>query len=143
MATILVVDDEKSIQEFLRTVLEKIGYRVLIAENGFEGLVLHQNNMIDLTIMDMIMPDTDGIEMIAKLKEESPNAKIIAMTGAAGDMNFLDVAKQCGVRHVFEKPFDLDALVAAIHEELAREPSPVPALASRSPKKVASFFRML
>jgi two-component system response regulator (stage 0 sporulation protein F) len=93
--------------------------------------------------MDMIMPDTDGIEMIAKLMEVSPDAKIIAMTGAAGDMNFLDVAKQCGVRHVFAKPFDLDALISAIHEELAREPSPAPALVSRPLKKVASFFRML
>ena len=145
MATILVVDDEKPVQDLLRTVLEKNGYRVLTAGNGFEGLVLHQNNTIDVTILDLIMPDTDGIEMIAKLLENSPDAKIIAMTGAAGDMNFLDVAKQCGVRHVFEKPFDLAALVSAIHEELAREPSPAsaPAPVSRPLKKDASFFGMI
>jgi two-component system response regulator (stage 0 sporulation protein F) len=88
--------------------------------------------------MDMIMPDTDGIETISKLMEESADAKIIAMTGAVGDQNFLDVAKQCGVRHMFAKPFDLDAMVSAVHEELARKPSPAPA--SQSRKKVASFF---
>ena len=122
--TILVVDDEKPVQDLLRTVLEKSGYRVVIAGNVFEGLILHQHNTIDVTIMDLIMPDTDGIEMIAKLMEESSDAKIIAMTGAAGDMNFLDVEKQCGIRHLFEKPFDMGALVSAIQEELAREPSP-------------------
>jgi hypothetical protein len=52
------------------------------------------------------------------------------MTGAAGDMKFLDVAKPCGVRHLFEKPFDTGALVSAIQEELAREPSPASAPAS-------------
>lgn len=127
MATILVVDDEQPIQDMLRTVLESNGYRVLIAGNGFEGLLLHQRNRIDVTIMDLIMPDTDGIEMISKLKEESPEAKIIAMTGATGDMNFLDVAKQCGVRRVLAKPFDLNELVSAVHEELARESSPTSA----------------
>ena len=91
------------------------------------------------------MPDTDGIEMITKLLEDFPEAKIIAMTGATGDMNFLDVAKQCGVRHVFEKPFDLDSLVSAIHEELAHELSSVSARApvSRPLKKGASFFGMI
>ena len=124
MATILVVDDEKPIQDMLRTVLESNGYRVLIAGNGFEGLLIHRRNTIDVTIMDLIMPDTDGIEMISKLMEMSPDAKIIAMTGASGDMNFLDVAKQCGVRRVVTKPFDLDELLSVVHEELARESSP-------------------
>jgi two-component system response regulator (stage 0 sporulation protein F) len=124
MATVLVVDDERPIQDMLRAALESNGYRVLTAGNGFEGFLLHQQNTIDVTIMDLIMPDTDGIEMISKLMEESPDAKVIAMTGASGDMNFLDVAKQCGVRRVFTKPFDLDELVSAIHEELARESSP-------------------
>jgi two-component system response regulator (stage 0 sporulation protein F) len=46
--------------------------------------------------------------------------KVIAMTGAQGDKNFLDVAKLFGARRVFEKPFDLDTLVKAINEELAK-----------------------
>jgi two-component system, response regulator, stage 0 sporulation protein F len=140
MATILVVDDEKPIQDLLRTVLETKGYRVLVAENGSEGLLLHQTDTIDVTIIDMIMPDTDGIEMLSKLTEESPDVKIVAMTGASGDMNFLDVAKQCGVRHVFAKPFDMNELLKAIQEELVREPTVAPALASGSRKKAGSFF---
>lgn len=127
MATILVVDDERPIQDLLRTALESSGHRVLTAGNGFEGLLLHRKNTIDVTIMDLIMPDTDGIEMISKLIEESPGARIIAMTGASGDMNFLDVAKQCGARLVFTKPFDVDKLVSAVHETLARESFPASA----------------
>jgi two-component system response regulator (stage 0 sporulation protein F) len=127
MATILVVDDERPIQDLLRAALESIGHNVLTAGSGFEGLLLHQKNKIDVTIMDLIMPDTDGIETISKLKEESPDARIIAMTGASGDMNFLDVAKQCGVRRVFTKPFDVDELVSAVHEALTRESFPASA----------------
>lgn len=140
MATVLVVDDEKPIQDLLRTVLEANGYRVLVAGNGAEGLLLHQTDTIDVTILDMIMPDTDGVEMLSTLTEESPHVKIVAMTGASGDMNFLDVAKQCGIRHVFEKPFDMKALLKAIQAELACEPTVVAAQASGSRSKIGSFF---
>ncbi len=73
-----------------------------------------------LVLMDILMPGTDGLETTLQLTREYLDAKVIAMTGAQGDRNFLDVAKLFGARRVFEKPFDLDKLVQAVNEELAK-----------------------
>lgn len=120
MATILVIDDEDSIRSLLKEVLEKAGHRVLNAHDGQEGLAAYQKNKVDLVLMDILMPNTDGLEATLHLTREYVDAKIIAMTGAQGDKNFLDVAKLFGARRVFEKPFDLAKLVQAVNEELAR-----------------------
>lgn len=121
MATILVIDDEQSIRNLLKDVLEKAGHRVLQASDGREGLALYQQKgPVDLVIMDLLMPDTDGLEATLQLTREYLDAKIIAITGAQGDRNFLDVAKLFGARRTFEKPFDLKQLVQAVQEELAR-----------------------
>jgi two-component system response regulator (stage 0 sporulation protein F) len=119
MATILIIDDEQSIRALLKEVLEREGYRVIEAGNGREGLATYQKHPADLVIMDLLMPDTDGLEATLQLTREYVDAKVIAMTGAQGDRNFLDVAKLFGARRVFEKPFDINKLVEAVKEELA------------------------
>ena len=119
MATILVIDDEQSIRGLLREVLEKAGHRVIEASDGREGLVQYQKQPVDLVLMDLLMPDTDGLEATLQLTREYVDAKVIAMTGAQGDRNFLDVAKLFGARRTIPKPFDINALVQAVQEELA------------------------
>jgi two-component system, response regulator, stage 0 sporulation protein F len=120
MATILVIDDEESIRKLLTEVLERAHHHVLVAQDGQEGLTLYKQNKVDLVLMDILMPGTDGLEATLELTREYVDAKVIAMTGAQGDKNFLDVAKLFGARRVFEKPFDLDKFVQAINEELAK-----------------------
>jgi two-component system, response regulator, stage 0 sporulation protein F len=120
MATILVIDDEESIRNLLKEILERANHRVFEARDGKEGLALYQQNKVDLVLMDILMPGTDGLETTLQLTREYLDAKVIAMTGAQGDRNFLDVAKLFGARRVFEKPFDLDKLVQAVNEELAK-----------------------
>ncbi|MEP6892079.1 MAG: response regulator [Nitrospirota bacterium] len=120
MATILVIDDEESIRTLLTEVLGRANHHVLVAQDGQEGLTLYKQNKVDLVLMDILMPGTDGLEATLELTREYVDAKVIAMTGAQGDKNFLDVAKLFGARRVFEKPFDLDTLVKAINEELAK-----------------------
>ena len=120
MATILVIDDEESIRNLLKEVLERANHRVLEAVDGREGLTLYQQNKVDLVLMDILMPGTDGLETTLQLTREYLDAKVIAMTGAQGDRNFLDVAKLFGARRVFEKPFDVAKLVQAVNEELAK-----------------------
>jgi two-component system response regulator (stage 0 sporulation protein F) len=119
MATILIIDDEQSIRDLLREVLQTAGHRVIEARDGREGLALYQKQPVDLVIMDLLMPDTDGLEATLQLTREYVDAKVIAMTGAQGDRNFLDVAKLFGARRTFEKPFDINKLVEAVKEELA------------------------
>ena len=120
MATILIIDDEESIRNLLKEVLERAKHHVLEASDGREGLRLYQQNKVDLVLMDILMPGTDGLEATLQLTREYLDAKVIAMTGAQGERNFLDVAKLFGARRVFEKPFNLDKLVQAINEELAK-----------------------
>jgi len=119
MATILVIDDEQSIRDLLKEVLGMAGHCVIEAGDGREGLALYQKQPVDLVIMDLLMPDTDGLEATLQLTREYVDAKVIAMTGAQGDRNFLDVAKLFGARRTFEKPFDINKLVQAVKEELA------------------------
>jgi len=120
MATILVIDDEDSIRTLLKDVLEKAGHQVIQAADGRAGLLAYQMNKVDLVLMDILMPGTDGLEATLQLTREYLDAKIIAITGAQGDKNFLDVAKLFGACRVFEKPFDLAKIVQAVNEELAR-----------------------
>ena len=120
MATILIIDDEESIRNLLKEVLERANHRVLEANDGRDGLTLYQQNKVDLVLMDILMPGTDGLEATLQLTREYLDAKVIAMTGAQGDRNFLDVAKLFGARRVFEKPFDVAKLVQAVNEELAK-----------------------
>lgn len=119
MATILIIDDEESIRHLLREVLEKAGHQVFEASNGREGLATYQTHSPDLVIMDLLMPDTDGLETTLQLTREYLDAKVIAITGAQGDRNFLDVANLFGARRTFQKPFDITKLLQAIQEELA------------------------
>jgi two-component system response regulator (stage 0 sporulation protein F) len=119
MATILVIDDEQSIRGLLKEVLEKLGHRVIEAGNGRKGLEMYQKHPVDLVIMDLLMPDTDGLEATLQLTREYVGAKVMAMTGAQGDRNFLDVAKLFGARRTLEKPFGVNELVQAVQEELA------------------------
>jgi len=120
MATILIIDDEESIRSLLKEVLERANHRVLEARDGREGVTLYQQNKVDLVLMDILMPGTDGLEATLQLTKEYLDAKVIAMTGAQADRNFLDVAKLFGACRVFEKPFNLDQLIQAINEELAK-----------------------
>ena len=103
MATILVIDDEESIRTLLTEVLGRANHHVLVAQDGQEGLTLYKQNKVDLVLMDILMPGTDGLEATLELTREYVDAKVIAMTGAQGDKNFLDVAKLFGARRVFEK----------------------------------------
>ena len=121
MATIMVIDDEASIRSLLREVLEKAGHTVVEAKDGREALDLYQKDKADLLIMDLLMPEVDGLEATLQLTREYMDTKIIAMTGAQGDRNFLEIAKLFGAHQAFEKPFDLTAMLKAVETELAQK----------------------
>ncbi len=121
MAKIMVIDDESSIRSLLREVLEKSGHQVVEACDGREALALYQKDKADLVIIDLLMPEVDGLEATLQLSREYLDTKIIAMTGAQGDRNFLDIAKLFGARRTFEKPFDLKEMLHAIESELAHK----------------------
>ncbi|MGQ0811449.1 MAG: response regulator [Nitrospiraceae bacterium] len=121
MPSVLVVDDEDQVRALMKEALEQAGYEVNVARDGKEGLRSYRNTPSDLVIMDILMPDQDGLESIMTLRREFPSAKVIAVTGGSdmiGILNFLDVAKMLGARRTLHKPFDMKALIDAAQAEL-------------------------
>jgi two-component system, chemotaxis family, chemotaxis protein CheY len=122
MPSVLVVDDEDRIRRLIREVLEQAGYVVEEARGGKEGLERYRANQADVVIMDILMPDQDGLESITTLRREFPNSRVIAMTGGSdmiGVLNFLDVAKMLGACRTLQKPFEIQALLDAVAAEVA------------------------
>lgn len=121
MPSVLVVDDEDQIRLMLRAALEQAGYQVIEGRSGKEALDQYRHAPIDLVIMDILMPDKDGLESIIELRQEFPDAKIIAVTGGGaqeGSLDFLDVARMLGAKRAFHKPFELKELLEAVEAVL-------------------------
>ena len=122
MPSVLVVDDEDQIRQLIRETLEQAGYDVQEASDGKKGLERYRAKPADLVIMDILMPDQDGLESIMTLRREFPTSRVIAITGGSdmiGILNFLDVAKMLGARRTLQKPFDMQTLLDAAQTELS------------------------
>lgn len=109
MGATLIVDDDPFIRDMLRRALAKRGVRVIEACNGNKAVELAREFQPSVVIVDMIMPEMDGLETIAAIREVGPKAVIVAMTGGGRvrNLDLLDIAKQIGADVVLPKPFDL------------------------------------
>jgi len=125
MSSILVVDGEHQIRRLTCATLERAGYHVTEARDGKEALHLYRLAPADLVIMDILMPDQDGLETTVALRRESPDVKIIVITGGndmIGILNYLDVAKMLGAHSTLQKPFEMKTLLETIQAELQDRP---------------------
>jgi DNA-binding response OmpR family regulator len=120
MKTILVIDDNEAICETLEIFFKKKGFNVLTAGDGNRGIALLNDNHVDLLILDMIMPEKDGVETLLDLKKFSSKIPIIAISGGGSipPEFFLKTAKELGVKETFRKPFDRNALLLSVNEAL-------------------------
>ncbi|MGB1547362.1 MAG: response regulator transcription factor [Alphaproteobacteria bacterium] len=120
MSKILIIDDDSSIRALLRDVLEASGYTILEANNGNQGIQSAQQNRPDLAIVDILMPEKEGIETIHELKACLRDARILAISGGGrrGESNFLRLAKKVGADEVLAKPFGVKELTEAVHSLL-------------------------
>ncbi len=116
--SILLIDDNDQIRALLRRILEEAGYFVIDAANGREGLRQFRQTPVALVITDLLMPDSDGLEVTMTLRRESPHVKIIALTGGAGEPNLLQVAKLLGAHRTMKKPLEMTELLKAVQQEL-------------------------
>ncbi len=105
MASILIVEDDASGRAVLRDILEEDGHHIREAANGQIGFTLYRETPADLIITDMLMPERDELEVTLALTKEFLDAQVIAMTGATGDHNLLNVIKLFGARRVIQQPF--------------------------------------
>ncbi|MBF0159078.1 MAG: response regulator [Magnetococcales bacterium] len=126
MVTVLVIDDNDSFRDVMRQILERVGYQVVTAHNGQHGLEQFRAQkssqvVIDLVIVDLIMPEKDGLTLIRELKVEAPHVPIIAITG--GHLGFhpdfgLETAAANGAARTLRKPVLKHELLAAVESVL-------------------------
>ena len=124
MACILLIDDEESCRVTLRKILETAGHDVVEAADGREGLERYRENPADVVITDILMPQMEGIEMILMLKQEYPDAKIIAISGggAIDKKTLLTWVAKIGAQDVLAKPFKAKEIVGAVRRVLGENP---------------------
>ncbi|MHB9036044.1 MAG: sigma-54-dependent transcriptional regulator [Armatimonadota bacterium] len=117
---ILVVDDEPNIRRVLEAVLSKDGHTVLTAENGRKGIeALKANANVDVLISDLIMPDINGVELLAAAKEINPGISVLMIT-AHGTIKSAVDAMKLGALDYIPKPFDLDEIKLVVKNALER-----------------------
>ncbi|TFY97238.1 response regulator [Ramlibacter rhizophilus] len=131
MANILVVDDELGIRDLLSEILNDEGHHVELAENAAQARAVRQRIRPDLVLLDIWMPDTDGVTL---LKEWSASGAltmpVIMMSGHATIETAVEATK-IGAQSFLEKPITLQKLLKAVEAGLARHAPPSPAIAPR------------
>lgn len=113
---ILLVDDDDLSRGTIHQMLERAGHRVTSTASGSEALALFRADRPDLVVTDLIMPDTDGLELIQELRKLDPSARILAISGG-GRVNaneYLTVARKFGAAAILAKPFSNQELKDAI-----------------------------
>ena len=121
MSTILVVDDDENMRDLLSQVLKSAGHTSLAAQNGKEGLSFARNHPVDATIIDILMPEMDGFEMIGRLKETHSHLPILAISGGdSPGLNLLPRAKALGAHFTLQKPFDPREIIELVDVMLSQ-----------------------
>ena len=120
--TILIVDDHETIWDFLIEALQRLGYSVLLAENGLDAVEIYRENPreIDLVLLDMIMPKAGGHQTFFQIRAIDPEAKILLSSGFVSENEVQDLLAQ-GACGFLPKPHRLPVVAQAIREILDRD----------------------
>ncbi len=125
--SVLVVDDEADIRSLLTDLLKEEGYTVRTADSGAKAMAEIEKSMPDLVMMDVKLPDQDGLALLKQLKREQPDLEVIMMTAFGGSSTAIKAMEQ-GAYDYVTKPFELDDLTSALkrvfeHADMSHEVS--------------------
>jgi two-component system, NtrC family, response regulator AtoC len=112
-AHVLVADDEALIRQSLRTTLARDGFDVTVAASGSEAWLRFQEDKPDVVLLDLVLGDADGIELLRRMRQEAPDAKVILIS-AHGSIESAVTAMKLGGYDFIKKPFELEEIVAAV-----------------------------
>ncbi len=140
MAKILIIDDERSIRNTLKDILEFEKHQVALAENGKTGLEAAQIGVFDLIFSDIKMPEMDGIELLANLMEKEVEAPVVMISGHGNIETAVECIKK-GAFDFIEKPIDLNRLLVTVRNALERNNLVVETKTLK--KKVATRHQMV
>ncbi len=114
---ILLIDDDLSTVDFVSFNLRKRGYEVTTAILATEGIEAAENDNFDLALIDLRLPDMDGLDVLRKIKEISPETEVIVISGF-GTLEIAVEATKCGAFYFVEKPLDMDRLAVLLEKAL-------------------------
>ena len=117
---ILVIDDEEIVLKSCQRALTNEGYEIKTAKNGRDGIKMLENEAFDLALIDIKMPDMDGIEVLRKAKEKWPDTEVIIITGYSTIATAVSTIK-LGAYDYIEKPFTPEDLLLAVRKALGQE----------------------
>ncbi len=118
--TILIVDDNADLLDTFARILKRRGFYVETASSGDTAVAKCRGQRYDVTLMDIVMPRTDGVDAFRQIRELWPEAPVILMT-ANSDDELVETARSEGVRRVMHKPIRIDQLIDFIEEVVADE----------------------
>lgn len=123
---ILVVDDEPQICELLSIYLRRQGYEVFTAGTSAATLAIVKDKPVDLVVLDIGLAQEDGLKLLAQLKAEYPQVRVVMLTGMGFVEDLLQEAQQKGADGYVSKVLPLDELLLAIRRTLKPAPAPAP-----------------
>lgn len=112
-ASVLVFDDEEVVRDVLRRLLTGAGYRVVTASSAQEGVARLGEAEFDLVLLDLMLPDRSGMDVLRELRETMPDQMVLMMTAYASVENAVE-AMQAGAHHYLTKPFKNDEVLALV-----------------------------
>jgi DNA-binding NtrC family response regulator len=119
-ARIIIIDDDKSIRQVLKTILEQEGYTVDTADTGKQAILKTNEKAYNLALIDMRLPDIDGIDLILKIKDTTPRMRKIIVTGYPTIQNAMEAVNRQADAFIL-KPFDVEKVLQTIREQLMKQ----------------------
>jgi DNA-binding NtrC family response regulator len=119
-ARILVVDDDENIRKTLATILEDEGYSVDTAENGKEAIEKSNTKFFNLALIDIRLPDIEGVKLLTAMKETTPKMVKIIVTGYPALQNAIEAVNKGADAYVI-KPLNIDQMLKTIKEHLKKQ----------------------
>jgi DNA-binding NtrC family response regulator len=119
-ARILIIDDDENIRKVLQTILEDEGYVVETADTAKKGIERSEKAFYNLALIDVRLPDMEGIELLTKLRETKPKMRKIIVTGYPTLQNAVSAVNKGADAYVM-KPFDVEKILLTIKDQLKKQ----------------------
>ena len=117
---IIIIDDDESIRKILATILEEEGYEVDTANTGKEAIQKTNERVYNLALIDMRLPDIEGIDLLLKIKDTTPRMRKIIITGYPTIQNAMEAVNRQADAFIL-KPFDMEKTLQTIREQLKKQ----------------------
>lgn len=114
---VLIVDDEDSLRHLVRNELESHGFTVHDFPNGPDALTFLTDNEVDVVILDIKMPEMNGLDVLQRIKQDDLARKVVMLTGV-GELKIARESLQLGASDFISKPFEMDNLLSCINRVL-------------------------